>query len=142
MTATLLDVNVVLALIDPNHRFNGAAAKWLFADPARNWCTSPTIENSAIRIAMSHHYPNERTPEAVASALLALTNFGKHERLPEEASLLDSRIDHRRLRSAKQVTDTYLALLAHTHGVQLATFDRRLSTAALTVPVKIFQLPA
>lgn len=41
---------------------------------------------------------------------------------------------------SKGVIDGFLAGLAHRHGAQLATFDRRISAAALTLPTEIRQI--
>lgn len=52
---------------------------------------------------------------------------------PDNISLLDTeRIDTERLLSSSQVADSYLLALAYAHKGQLATFDRRLVTDAVS----------
>ena len=64
------------------------------------------------------------------TGLLAL---GGHEFWPDDATLFDTEgVDTSRLLDSKQVTDTYLLALARSHGGKLATFDRRMVTAAVT----------
>ncbi len=51
---------------------------------------------------------------------------------PDDISLMDcKRIDPTRLLHSAQVTDSYLLALAHAHGGQLATFDRKLVVNAV-----------
>jgi predicted nucleic acid-binding protein len=65
----------------------------------------------------------------LVAILLAL---GGHEFWPDDITLFDNqRIDTSRLLDSGQVTDTYLLALAHAHGGQFATFDRRLVTDAV-----------
>jgi uncharacterized protein len=55
-----------------------------------------------------------------------------HEFWPDDATLFDTEsVDTSRLLDSKQVTDTYLLALARAHGGRLATFDRRMVTAAV-----------
>lgn len=51
---------------------------------------------------------------------------------PDEISLFNSAdVDPARILTSAQVTDTYLLALAKSKGGMLATFDRRLSAAAI-----------
>jgi toxin-antitoxin system PIN domain toxin len=129
----LLDVNVLIALIDPAHVQHDRAHDWFAAKGNQAWATCPTTENGVIRIVGNARYPNSPgTPTAVAEMVSILRALGGHEFWPDEISLLDSQlIDTTRLLDSGQVTDTYLLALAVSRGGQLATFDRHLVTNAV-----------
>ncbi|MFT4233137.1 MAG: PIN domain-containing protein [Leucobacter sp.] len=141
MSRYLLDTNVLVALIDPDQPFHDAASRWFYADPERAWLTCPITENGTIRIISLPGYPRSQPAHAVFESLRSLTAVGAHEFVPDDVTLLGDAVDPRRLQGSGQVTDTYLALLARAHGAQLATLDRRISTAAVRIPVEVFQIP-
>jgi uncharacterized protein len=129
----LLDVNVLIALIDPAHVHHDPAHEW-FADHGRRaWATCPLTENGVLRIVGHARYPNSPgTPAAVAKVMVGLRALPGHAFWPDDISLLDTeKLDTTRLLSSGQVTDSYLLALACGHGGQLATFDRRLVTDAV-----------
>ena len=133
MTRYLLDVNVLIALIDPAHVQHDRAHDWFVAKGKKAWATCPLTENGVLRIVGYPRYPSSPgTPAAVAELMAILLALGGHERWPDDVSLLDQRrIDTARLLDSGQVTDTYLLALARAHGGKLATFDRRLVTDAV-----------
>jgi hypothetical protein len=128
VTRFLLDVNVLIALIDPAHVQHDRAHDWFAAKGYQAWATCPITENGVIRIVGSTRYPNSPgTPAAVAELVSILRALGGHEFWPDEISLLDSQlIETSRLLDSGQVTDTYLLALAVARGGQFATFDRHL----------------
>jgi len=129
----LLDVNVLIALIDPSHVRHDDAHHW-FADRGKKaWATCPITENGVLRIVGNSRYPTSPgNPAAVAEILLVLRNLGSHEIWPDDISLLDANTaDATRLLNSAQITDTYLLALAKAHGGQLATFDRQLVADAV-----------
>jgi len=46
----LLDINVVIALIDPVHDFHDVAQNWFSSVFVSNWATCPMTENGVLRI--------------------------------------------------------------------------------------------
>jgi uncharacterized protein len=133
MTAFLLDVNVLIALIDPMHIHHTSAHQWFEVKGKRAWASCPLTENAVLRIVGNGRYPNSPgTPAAVAEALESLVSSPGHVFWPDDITLIDSRmIDVSRLLNCRQVTDTYLLALAYSHGGQFATFDRRVVTDAV-----------
>lgn len=133
MTVFLLDVNVLIALIDPAHVQHDPAHDWFGAEGRHKWATCPLTENGAVRIVSHPRYPGTPgTPAAIAALLARFCGLAGHEFWPDDISLLDERqVDTSRLLSHTQVTDTYLLALARAHRGKLATFDRRLVTAAV-----------
>lgn len=131
-TTWLLDVNVLLALLDPVHPHHGAAHDW-FAQAGASWASCAITQNGALRIMANPRYGNAVASVAAATDLLSgLCGLSGHIYWPGGLSLLDSPlIDRSRLLASEQVTDTYLLALAVQHGGRLATFDKRLITAAV-----------
>ena len=129
----LLDVNALIALIDPAHICHDAAHLW-FAEGGREaWATCPLTENGVIRIAGHPRYPGAPgSPAAVAAIVAQLRTLSGHVFWPDDISLVGAEpIDAGQILTSGQVTDSYLLALAVAHGGQLATFDRRLSTKAV-----------
>lgn len=134
MTAAfLLDVNVLIALLDPAHVQHDAAHEWFAGDGKRAWATFPLTENGVLRIVGHPRYPNSPgTPAGVTKSIAGLRALPGHEFWADDITLMDSRkIDAQRLLTSGQVTDSYLLALACAHGGRLATFDRRLVTDAV-----------
>jgi toxin-antitoxin system PIN domain toxin len=133
VTTFLLDVNVLIALIDPAHIQHEPAHTWFAALGKRTWATCPLTENGVLRIVGHPAYPNSPgTPAAAADSMASLRALPSHVFWPDDISLLDVRkIDMSRLLSAAQVTDSYLLALACAHEGHLATFDRRLIVDAI-----------
>ena len=127
-TRYLLDVNVLIALIDPAHVQHDRAHDWFAATGRQAWATCPLTENGVLRIVGHARYPNSpATPAAVAEILSVLRTLGGHEFWPDDVSLFDPQLlDLTRLLDSAQVTDTYLLALAVAHSGNLATFDRHL----------------
>lgn len=129
----LLDVNVLIAILDPDHVFHRVALGWFDEVGHRAWATSPAVQNGVVRIVGSAKY--QSLPFGCAEVADLLANWVKaveHQFWPDDISLLDSRIiDTIRLSSSDRITDTYLLALAVNKGGMLATLDRRLSPDAV-----------
>ncbi len=133
MSTYLLDVNVLIALIDPGHVQHDAAHEWFDKKGRKAWATCPMTENGVLRIVGHPRYPNSPgSPTGVAPLLKELCALPGHAWWPDDISILDGKIfDPARLLSFSQMTDSYLLALAKTHGGHLATFDRRLVADAV-----------
>jgi toxin-antitoxin system PIN domain toxin len=129
----LLDVNVLIALIDPTHVGHDAAHQWFAATGAGSWATCPLTENGVIRIVGHPRYPNSTgSPAAAAAIVTRLCALAGHVFWKDDFSLLDTEfVNVSRVATPAQVTDTYLLALAAINRGQLATFDRRMSPAAV-----------
>lgn len=133
MTRFLLDINVLIALIDPGHVQHDRAHEWFSSKGSKAWATSPLTENGVLRIVGHPRYPNSPgAPAAVTELLASLRELPGHVFWPDDISLLDRQhLNPARLLESAQVTDSYLLALARAHGGQLATFDQRLVTDAV-----------
>jgi uncharacterized protein len=129
----LLDVNLLIALIDPTHVGHEAAHQWFTATGAASWATCPLTENGVIRIVGHPRYPNSPgSPAAVAPLVTRLRALPGHVFWKDDFSLIESDlIDVGHIATPAQVTDTYLLALAVANNGQLATLDRRLSPVAV-----------
>lgn len=133
MTVYLLDVNVLIALVDPAHVQHDPAHTWFAKHGRKAWATCPMTENGLLRIVGNARYPNSPgTPAAVAHVLAGLRALPGHAFWPDDISLMDTaRLDPARLLHTSQVTDSYLLALARAHGGSLATFDKKLLVDAV-----------
>jgi uncharacterized protein len=138
----LLDVNVLIALIDPAHVLHDRAHAWFAAKGHKAWATCPLTENGVLRIVGHPRYPNcPGSPAAVAELLASFRKLRGHTFWTDDISLLDSELlDTTRLLDSSHITDTYLLALAHAHEGQLATFDQRIPTESVADGAKTIHL--
>jgi hypothetical protein len=133
VTAFLLDVNVLIALMDPAHVRHDDAHEWFLGIGGKSWATCPLTQNAVIRILSDARYPNSPgTPARIVPMLAEFVGLSGHVFWPDDITMLDpQKLDATRLLSSRQVTDSYLLALAQAHGGRLATLDRRLVTDAV-----------
>jgi len=133
VTRFLLDINVLIALIDPAHVQHDRAHAWFRSKGQKAWASCPLTENGVLRIVGHPRYPNSPgSPAAVAELLAAFRKLPGHAFWPDDVSLLDlENVDLTRLLDSAHITDSYLLALARVHDGQLATFDQRLVTDAV-----------
>jgi toxin-antitoxin system PIN domain toxin len=129
----LLDVNVLIALVDPGHVAHDVVHGWFGASGGAAWATSPTTENGLLRIVGSPRYPNSAgSPAAVVPFLASLRSHPGHRFWADDISVMDTAgVTAGRILKPGQMTDTYLLALAKSKGGCLATLDRKLSVAAV-----------
>ena len=134
MITHLLDVNVLIALVDPAHVQHETAHHWFGQVGHSAFATCPITENGLLRIVGHPKYPNSPgPPSAVAAALRAMRALPGHTFWPDSISLVGSpELDAALLSSHSRVTDSYLLALAQANNGRLATLDARLATEAVT----------
>ena len=127
----LLDVNVLIALLDPMHIHHARAHVWF--DTVAAWASCALTQNGFLRIVSHPRYANPLASPAEAVPVLAdFCARADHRFFNDDTTLLDpATVDADRLLSSGQVTDSYLLALAVKHGARLATFDKRLVTSAV-----------
>ena len=129
MNTGLLDVNVLVALTDPQHMHHEAAHGWWMAGGSENWATCPITENGFVRVSSHPSYPNRPGDAVVVLATLRrLCDLPGHRFWPDDVSLRDALTRSVALTHG-QVTDAYLLSLAVHHSGYLVTFDRRVQAA-------------
>jgi len=127
----LLDVNLLVALFDPDHIHHEPAHDWFADNRARGWATCPITESGFVRVLTNPAYGAAvvRAADLVAR-LRTFCASGHHQFWPDEISLRDeSLFDPALVGGHRQLTDVYLLALALKRGGRLATFDR-------TIPLK------
>jgi uncharacterized protein len=121
---SLLDVNVLIALLDADHVSHAAATEWLVENGRHGWASCPITQNGCVRIMSHPGYPNAHAVDEIADRLRAATAHPSHEFWPDSVSLLDNALVHTtRVHGPRQLTDVYLLALAVRHGGRLVTFD-------------------
>jgi toxin-antitoxin system PIN domain toxin len=124
----LLDINVLIALMDPDHAFHRRAHAWWAAE-SRAWASCPLTENGLVRIMASTAYSKTTrfTVEDITARLSAFTEASDHAFWADTLSLRDSRhFRHSSMLTSKQITDLYLLALAVENQGRLTTFDRHI----------------
>jgi toxin-antitoxin system PIN domain toxin len=130
MKPGLLDVNVLIALIDPNHEFHAPAHQWFEKNSSHRWATCPITQNGCVRIMSSPGYPFPGlTPGRVQEILAEFVQLPEHLFWPDSLSLLERGRFFLGETSARRLTDLYLLGLASSNGGRLITFDRNVGYA-------------
>lgn len=118
----LLDGNVLVALVVPEHVHHAAARSW-FRGAAR-FATCPTVQGTLLRLLL-----RQGTAAAQAQAALrGVLDHPRHEQWLDDVSYAD--VDVSWVVGHRQVTDAYLAQLARVHGGRVATLDRGFAVAS------------
>ncbi|TNC27599.1 TA system VapC family ribonuclease toxin [Amycolatopsis alkalitolerans] len=135
---TLLDANVLIALVVADHVHHDSAENW-FVRSAETFATCPVTQGSLLRLLI-------REGQTAADAQATLGSIGtsdRHEFWPDSISYRDVPMDG--VLGHRQVTDSYLAHLARANGGRLATFDQGLAKLHVdvadllpTIPTSLF----
>ena len=117
----LLDANVLIAAVVPNHVHHPTVTQWLA--PARHVATCPITEGALVRFLLREG----STGTTAERVLQRLADHANVEFWPDAVSF--NEVDLRSLHGHRQVTDAYLAALTRSRaGARLATLDRALAT--------------
>ena len=91
MKPALLDVNVLIALIDPAHQFHDSSHDWFATKRRRGWATCPITENGCVRILSKPGYPSVgMTVSSVREILVEFCQASDHVFWPDSVSILDT----------------------------------------------------
>lgn len=134
MVRALLDVNVIIALLDPDHAFHEQAHIWWAANLKSGWASCPITENGVVRVMSNPSY-SPRTNFNAGDLILRLQTFTQqsdHTFWPDDMTLRDEAVFVAdRIHGSRQVTDLYLLALAVRHKGKLATFDKGIPLSAV-----------
>jgi uncharacterized protein len=112
---SLLDVNVIIALLDPDHALHERAHSWWASNAGDGWSSCPITENSVVRIMSNAGYSTavRFTPDELIMRLRTFVAGTDHEFWPDDISIRDeAAVLGSRIHGARQVTDLYLVALA------------------------------
>ncbi|MBK1860012.1 hypothetical protein [Cerasicoccus arenae] len=88
----LLDVNILIAVLAPQHEHHDKAAGWFLANQRQGWATCPLTENGFIRIFGHSKYPDGPDDTEIAWQLLSsLCLQPGHQFWSDGISLLDQK---------------------------------------------------
>jgi len=129
----LLDVNVLVALFDPDHVHHELAHDWFADNRASGWATCPVTENGFIRVLSNPAYAGTvASIGELAERLHTFCTSGQHVFWADDVSLRDSRLFGLSLAGGhRHLTDVYLLGLAAHMGGHLVTFDRSIPNRAV-----------
>ena len=132
-TVALLDVNVLVALFDPDHVHHELAHEWFGDQRSDGWATCALTENGLVRVLSHAKYGAAVSrPEEIVRRLRVFCDSGHHVFWPAVVSLRDGRIFNPSfIRGHRQVSDIYLLGLAKKMSGSLATFDRSITARAV-----------
>jgi uncharacterized protein len=133
MSVALLDVNVLIALIDPEHINHEDAHRWFAKQRKAGWATCLLTINGCVRILSNPSYPAVgATPAGIVALMSKMCSLPGHQFWSDSVSLLDDRVFRPEvIKGHNQITDVYLLALAIHHRGKLATFDRSIPWKAV-----------
>ena len=117
---TLLDANVLIALVVADHVHHDVAEEW-FAGSDDSFATCPITEGSLLRLLIREG----QTADEAQAILNAIKGSERHEFWPDSVTYSDVPLNG--VLGHRQVTDSYLAQLARAQDGRLATFDQGLA---------------
>ena len=128
----LLDVNVLVALFDPDHVSHGTALAWLDKEGEGGWASCPLTQNGCIRVMSQPGYPNNVAVSVIVERLRDAVRHRSHQFWADDISALDAKaVDASRVHGPRQLTDVYLLGLAVAHKGRLVTFDTAIPLEAV-----------
>lgn len=133
MKASLLDTNLLIALLWPAHEFHHAAQRW-FRGNRQEWATCPLTECGFVRIVSNPAFSRDAVSTQEANRYLA-SNLAspKHRFLADSISFSKAVAPFASAISGhRHVTDAYLLGLALHHDARVATFDQGMVRLAET----------
>ncbi len=131
---SLFDVNVLIALLDPDHAFHERAHFWWDKNAAAGWASCPITENGVVRIMSNPAFRTNRRLSStdVICGLQEFVSRTDHQFWADDISLRDSAVfSSEHIHGPKQLTDFYLLALAKTRQARFATFDTNIALSAI-----------
>ena len=124
---SLLDVNVLVALLDKDHNAHEIVAEWFTTHVRKGWFSCPLTQNGCIRILSAPQYPQPLHITDAVEKLRQATSSKYHSFISDSISIInDDLIDSAYLLGHRQITDAYLLALAVSHDSRFVTLDSRI----------------
>jgi toxin-antitoxin system PIN domain toxin len=126
MNGLLLDVNVLIALLWPDHAFHKLVQGWFGRNALRGWATCPITQAGFVRIVSNPAFSPRSVLPTDALLVLDLTlQHPAHQFWADNVPLIDAlKMVGARLVGHQQITDAYLLGLAIHKKGKLATLDQ------------------
>ncbi len=125
MSAFLLDVNVLIALLWPPHEAHRKAQRWFAQNARQGWATCAMTEAGFIRIVSNPAFSRRAvSPRDALEVLNGSLQHPAHRFWTEDIGVVTALAPFgRRLLGHRQITDAYLLGLAIRKKGRLATLD-------------------
>lgn len=126
MTAFLLDVNVLIALLWPAHEAHAEVQRWFSHTGRHGWATCPFTQTAFVTIISNPAFsPDAVTPHEAMGVLSSNLAHRYHRFWKADLAFGEAVAESRgRVVGHRQVTDAYLLGLAIHNNGKLATLDR------------------
>jgi uncharacterized protein len=124
VSASLPDVNVLVALAWPSHVHHRLAADWFGSPAAEPWATCPITQSGFIRVSSNPGIVDPAvTPREARSVLRQFTALQQHQFWPDDLDFTQGDLPFEFVIGHRQVTDAYLLGLAIARDGRLVTLD-------------------
>ena len=124
----LLDINILIAVADPDHEHHVKAEAFFLANHKVGWATCPLTENGFVRILGHVNYPKgPGSTDAACAILKQLCAQDGHRFWPDDLSLRATI----NLPTSKHLTDHYLLSLAMHRQGKLVSLDRHINASLI-----------
>jgi uncharacterized protein len=128
----LLDVNVLIALLDPSHIHHTKAHQWLAQEFRHGWASCALTQLGCIRVMSSSAYPARKPAALVAERLAEATQTAHHNFWSDcPAPVSDHFMNWGVLLTSRHSTDAYLLALAVHNNARLVSFDGHIPLGAV-----------
>ena len=123
----LFDVNVIIALFQPDHIHHQRVHIWWELNQKFGWASCPISENGFVRVISQPKYPLPQTIPTAIKILNSAKEHTDHEFWNDDLSILDASVFNSSAFSQhSQITDSYLLALAIHNGGRLITLDQNI----------------
>lgn len=126
MKVGLLDVNILLALLDPDHLHHERVDEWAADGLTGGWATCAVTQNGFVRVLSQPRYPGNVSVATAVNLLQMATTDNRHVFWSCELPFTDNMIRADRILGARQITDVYLLAVAVRENGVLVTLDSRI----------------
>ena len=129
---SLLDVNILLALLWENHEHHPKVRAWFKGISA--FATCPVSQLGFARVSSHPLLGYGMIPDDAFAVLRRLLADPRHQFIPDDLSCADRVVRTDLMTGPNQITDRYLIALARQHGSSLATLDEPLARTFASEP--------
>jgi toxin-antitoxin system PIN domain toxin len=132
VSANLLDINILVALLWTNHEQHDPARRWFQTHHVAGWATCPLTQAGFVRISSNPRvFPDAPSPGRAVELLAANLKHPTHRFWKDELSVADAVSPFgSRFTGHQQTADAYLFGLALRRRGRLVTFDAGVAALA------------
>lgn len=136
----LYDVNLLFAMLVPDHEFHRAARRWRIEVEDKDWATCEITVSGFVRLSCNSALGfGSRLPAEAWAVLQANRHHPRHSFLfLKSDATLEGILA--RCQGHRQVTDAVLLAIALDNGARLATFDGRIRHLS-PLPEAVIEVP-